>query len=71
MSFNIINITILRNISSKKIEIQMLHVCGDVYVEKINYQKENISADLVIWIKPSHYLEIPPTGCNILYFFQS
>ena len=53
----------------------MLHVCGDVYVEKINYQKENqenISADLVIWIKPSHYLEISPKGCNILYiFFQS
>ena len=48
----------------------MLHVCGDVYVEKINYQKENISADLVIWIKPSHCLEIPPTGCNILYFFS-
>ena len=47
----------------------MLHVCGDVYVEKISYQKENISADLVIWIKPSHYLEIPPTGCNILYIF--
>ena len=43
----------------------MLHVCDDVYVEKINYQKENISADLVIWIKPSHFLEIPPTGCNI------
>ena len=48
----------------------MLYVCGDVYVEKINYQKENISADLVIWIKPCHYLEIPPTGCNILYFFS-
>ena len=49
----------------------MLHVCGDVYIEKKSYQKENISADLVIWIKPSRYLEIPPTGCNILYFFQS
>ena len=48
----------------------MLHVCGDVYVEKINYQKENISADLVIWIKTSHYLEIPQTG-YVLYFFQS
>ena len=49
----------------------MLHVCDDVYIEKKSYQKENISADLVIWIKPSRYLEIPPTGCNILYFFQS
>ena len=40
----------------------MLHVCGDVYVEKINYQKENISADLVIWIINNQCLEIPLTG---------
>ena len=53
MSFNIIIVTVLRNISNKRIEIQMLHVCGDMYVE-LNYKKENILADLVIWIINEH-----------------
>ena len=26
----------------------MLHVCGDVYIEKKSYQKENISVDAVL-----------------------
>ena len=47
----------------------MLNVCSDVYVEKINYKKVNISADLVSWIKNKHYLEIPLTG-YVLYFFS-
>ena len=48
----------------KKIEIQMVNVCGDVYVEQNKYKITH----LVIWIINKHCLEIPLTG-YVLYFF--
>ena len=42
--------------------------CGDVYVEKNKLQKREYSADVVIWIKNKHYLEIPPTGYVFIFF---
>ena len=47
-----------KNISNKKIEIQMLNYVVMCMLNKINLK----SADLVIWIINKHCLEIPLTG---------
>ena len=39
-------------------------------LSKVNLKKENISADLVIWIINKQCLEIPLTGYVILTFFN-
>ena len=39
-------------------------------LSKVNLKKENISADLVIWIINKQCLEIPLTGYVLLFFFN-
>ena len=67
MLYNIIIITILKYLQ-QKIEIQMLNYVVMCILSKVNLKKENISADLVIWIINKQCLEIPLTG-YVLYFF--
>ena len=38
MSCNIILLQYFKNVSNKKIEIQMLNVCGDVFVEQNKFK---------------------------------
>ena len=49
MLYNITIITILKYLQ-QKIEIQMLNYVVMCILSKVNLKKENISADLVIWI---------------------
>ena len=65
MSCNIIMITILDIFLTKKLKSMYVVMC---MLSKINLKKENISADLVIWIINKQCLEIPLTG-YVLYFF--
>ena len=58
VSCNIIIITILKIFPIKKLKSKCT----------VNLKKENISADLVIWIINKQCLEIPLTG-YVLYFF--
>ena len=39
-------------------------------LSKINYKKENIQHNVVIWIENKHYLEIPPTGYVFIFLFN-
>ena len=58
-------ITILEIFLTKKLKSMYVVMC---MLSKINLKKENISADLVIWIINKQCLEIPLTG-YVLYFF--
>ena len=60
VSCNIIIITILKIFPIKKLKSK----------STVNLKKENISADLVIWIINKQCLEISLTG-YVLYFFKS
>ena len=58
-------ITILEIFPTKKLKSMYVVMC---LLSKVNLKKENISADLVIWIINKQCLEIPLTG-YVLYFF--
>ena len=68
MSFNIIIITVLRSISNKKLKSKCYMYVVMCMLSKIYYRKENISADLVIWIKTNTTLEIPSTAYVFIFF---
>ena len=62
MSCNIIIITILKIFPTKKLKSKCLMYVVMCMLSKVNLKKENISADLVIWIINKQCLEIPLTG---------
>ena len=68
MSFNIKIITALRNISNKKLKSKCYMYVVMCMLSKINYKKENISADLVIWIKNKHYSRDSTNSICFLFF---
>ena len=69
MSCNIIIITILKIFPTKKLKSKCLMYVVMCMLSKVNLKKENISADLVIWIINKQCLEIPLTG-YVLHFFS-
>ena len=69
MSCNIIIITILKIFPTKKLKSKCLMYVVMCMLSKVNLKKENISADLVIWIINKQCREIPLTG-QVLYFFN-
>ena len=60
-------ITILEIFPTKKLKSMYVVMC---LLSKVNLKKENISADLVIWIINKQCLEIPLTAwiCFIFFF---
>ena len=67
MSCNIIMITILEIFPTKKLKSMYVVMC---MLSKVILKKENILADLVIWIINKQCLEIPLTGYVLYIFFN-